>query len=217
MCNVTSLNSRRTYGNYILANVHASLFSCTAISNQVVKQTKICPHRTNVVSCVYCIHTSSAVHSHIECLSNTIIRARIDWTIVCIGLNDTAVETRWYITRTSSTDEPNKLWASHQNNRGPLIRTIGLVAAPEPGAPGSIYISIGEVPETTAIDGHTTTACCQVSVAHYIIIHIVKLPHGQCTEVHIAVVGQSLSHEGEVRSRWSLRVDLHQRPEQEQQ
>ena len=61
---------------------------------------------------IYYELTSSAVHSHIEWLSNNIIRARFAWTINfidCIGLNDTAVETRWYITRTSSTDEPNYL------------------------------------------------------------------------------------------------------------
>ena len=38
------------------------------------------------------------------------------------------------------------------------------------------------------------------------------IPH--LTEVHIGIVGQSLAHEGETGK--GLRVDLHQRPEEEQ-
>ena len=157
-----------------------------------------------VVSCVYCIHTSSAVHSHIDCLSNTITRARIAVWINC--LNDTAIETRWCITRTSSTNEAKM----RLTNCRSLHRTIGLVAVPEPpAAPGSSS-PLGKNQKPWS--GRPSPPQHDVR-AHYMIILIVKLP--QCTEVHIAVVGQNLSHEGEVR--WSLRVDLHQRPEKDQQ
>ncbi|CAI8019050.1 hypothetical protein GBAR_LOCUS11495 [Geodia barretti] len=39
------------------------------------------------------------------------------------------------------------------------------------------------------------------------------IPH--FTEADIGIVGQSLAHEGDIRN--SLRVDLHQRPEETQQ
>ncbi|CAI8050547.1 hypothetical protein GBAR_LOCUS27749 [Geodia barretti] len=61
----------------------------------------------------------------------------------------------------------------------------------------------------------TSTTCGQVSdtLNTFTTINNVRSPH--LTDVDIGMVGQSLAHEGDIRN--SLRVDLHQRPEETQQ